>query len=324
MNTTLRFGALFLALTPALAHAHAVLTEGEATAGRAFKATVGIGHGCDGAPTDTLAVELPPGFLSAHPMPKPGWQIDVREGDYDRTYTLYGETVSRGPVEIRWTGGSLDDRFYDEFTVRGVFDAQAVGDAVPFKVTQGCGTQSVAWTEVAASGADAHALEHPAPTVRVFEAAPAAGGGHAHHAMAAPAAATSVTAEGGYARAMLPGAKVGGGYLTVTNLGAEPDRLVSATSPRAGEVSIHESSMENGVMRMREATGGLAVPAGGSLQLEPSGAHLMFENVAQPFREGESVPVTLRFERGGEVAMTLIVGAPNAAGAPDPHAGHGN
>lgn len=324
MNTTLRFGALLLALTPSLAHAHAILVNEEATAGRAFKATIGIGHGCDGAATDALVVALPPGFLAAHPMPKPGWQVEVRDGDFDRPYKLYGETVSRGPVEIRWTGGSLDDRFYDEFTVRGVFDAQAVGDAVPFKVTQGCGTQSVSWTEVAATGADAHALEHPAPTVRVVAAAPSAGGGHSHHATAAPTATGGVVAEGGYARAMLPGAKVGGGYLTVTNPAGEPDRLLSATSPRAGKVSIHESSMENGVMRMREATDGLAVPAGGKLALEPSGAHLMFENVAQPFREGESVPVTLRFQHGGEVETMLAVGAPNAAGAPDPHAGHGN
>ncbi|WP_062012325.1 copper chaperone PCu(A)C [Aureimonas sp. AU4] len=323
MNTTLRFGALLLALTPSLAQAHAVLTSDEATAGRAFKATVGIGHGCDGAATDTLAIQLPPGFLAAHPMPKPGWQVEVREGDFEQTHKLYGEDVRRGPVEIRWTGGSLDDRFYDEFTVRGTFDAQAAGQTLPFKVRQGCGAQSVAWTEVAAPGADAHALEHPAPTVRVVAASPTAGGGHAHHASAAPAAA-GVAAEGGYARAMLPGAKVGGGYLTLTNPAAEPDRLVSAASPRAGKVTIHESSMENGVMRMREATAGLPVPAGGTLMLEPSGAHLMFENVAQPFREGESVPVTLRFERGGEVETMLSVGAPNAAGAPDPHAGHGN
>lgn len=320
MNT-LRLSALLLALTPSLAQAHAVLATDEATVGQAFKASVGIGHGCgEGAATDAVVMQLPAGFLAAKPMPKPGWQLEVIEGDYAHTYTLYGEEVRRGPVEIRWVGGSLDDRFFDEFTVRGTFDASLAGQRVAFPTTQRCGAVAIAWTEIAAPGADPHALEHPAPTVTVAAAA-SEGGGHAHHhGAAAPAAGVSV--EGGYARAMLPGAQVGGGYLTVSNGGATADRLVSASSPRAGAVSIHESSMEGGVMRMRMAQDGLMVPAGGTLQLDPAGAHLMFEGVAQPFREGESVPVTLQFEQAGAVEATLQVGAPNAAGAPDPHAAH--
>jgi periplasmic copper chaperone A len=130
-----------------------------------------------------------------------------------------------------------------------------------------------------------------------------------------------------YARAMLPGAEVGGGYLKLTNEGGTDDRLVSAVSDRAGSIQLHEMKIDNGVMIMRELHGGIAVPKGETVELKPGGYHVMFMNVKQPFKEGETVKATLTFEKAGSVDVEFVVGAP-AGGAPemshDNHAGHGD
>lgn len=110
-------------------------------------------------------------------------------------------------------------------------------------------------------------------------------------------------------RAMLPGAPVGGGFLTIVNNGSEPDRLVSVASPAAGDVQLHEMAMENDVMKMRKLDDGVAVPAGETVELKAGGLHLMFMDVKTPFKEGEAVPVTLVFERAGKVEATFPVGS---------------
>ncbi len=106
---------------------------------------------------------------------------------------------------------------------------------------------------------------------------------------------------------MLPGQPAGGGYLVISNKGNAPDHLVSASSPAAAKVEIHSMSTENDVMVMRPVEGGLDVPAQGSVELAPGGLHLMFTGVAEPFKDGGTVPVTLRFEKAGAVEVTLPV-----------------
>jgi copper(I)-binding protein len=115
---------------------------------------------------------------------------------------------------------------------------------------------------------------------------------------------------GGFVRAMLPGQPVGGGYLTIHNGGSGDDRLVSVKSPAAGKVEIHEMKMENNIMKMRELKDGIAVPAGATVKLAPNGLHVMFKQVKTPFRQGETVPVTLNFERAGAVDLSLPVTSP--------------
>ena len=72
---------------------------------------------------------------------------------------------------------------------------------------------------------------------------------------------------------------------------------------------------DNGVMKMREVPG-YDVPAKGSFELKPGGAHLMFMNIKQPFKEGERVPVTLTFEKAGEVRAEFHVGRLGESAAP--------
>ncbi|MDM9645612.1 copper uptake system-associated protein [Rhizobium sp. S163] len=109
-------------------------------------------------------------------------------------------------------------------------------------------------------------------------------------------------------RAMVPGAKVGGGYLTIRNNGTQADKLVSASADRARSVQMHEMSTSNGIMVMREMKDGIDVPSGQTVDLQPGGSHLMFMDVQQPFKQGEEIKATLTFERAGSVDVMFDVG----------------
>ena len=117
-----------------------------------------------------------------------------------------------------------------------------------------------------------------------------------------------------WAAATPGGAEVAAGYLTIVNGAPAADRLVSASSPRAARVEIHEMRMDGDVMRMRAMTDGLALASGARAELAPGGAHLMFMDISAPFLEGESVPVTLVFENSGALELMLPVRAGGAHG----------
>lgn len=323
-RTTLLALALSLG-TAATAHAHASFETDEVASESSFKAVLQVPHGCDGKATTEVQVKLPEGFVFAKPQPKAGWELEIIKGDYQKSYDNHGKTVTSGPLEIRWKNGNLSDDFYDTFVISGKISGFDKETEVAFPVTQLCGSaDTVVWDEIPAAGQSAHALEHPAPTVTVT---PAKAGGHDHHDMAAmagmaatdgaPVKAGSLEISGGAVKAMLPGAKVGGGGFLIKNEGAEDDMLVSVESPVAGRVELHEMSMQNDVMKMRKLESGIALPAGKTVTLQSGGLHLMFMDVKKPFAEGDSIPVTLTFEKAGKVDYVLSVG--NAAGGAHKH-----
>jgi len=117
---------------------------------------------------------------------------------------------------------------------------------------------------------------------------------------------------GGFSRATLPNAPVGGGFMTITNTGTEDDTLIGASSPVAGHMEVHEMAMQGDVMKMRELTDGLPIPAGQTVVLKPGGFHVMFMGLKQPLVEGETIMVTLKFAKAGEVEVPLVVGPVNA------------
>jgi copper(I)-binding protein len=129
--------------------------------------------------------------------------------------------------------------------------------------------------------------------------------------------AGDIVIEKPWARATPKGAEVGGAYMTIENKGAAPDRLTGGTSDFA-TVEIHEMKSENGVMEMREVTGGLDIPAHGSVALAPGGYHIMFTHLAHPLAKGDTVKATLTFEHAGPVEVefnVLGVGAAGTGGA---------
>ena len=136
--------------------------------------------------------------------------------------------------------------------------------------------------------------------------------------LAASAVLAQVQVEKPWVRATAPGAKVAAGYLVIRNPGAAPDRLVGAASPSAERVELHVHLREGEIVRMRPAKS-FDIPAKGRFELKPGGAHLMFVDIKRPFQEGEAIPVTLTFEKAGEVRAEFHVGR---LAAPPPHHKH--
>jgi copper(I)-binding protein len=120
------------------------------------------------------------------------------------------------------------------------------------------------------------------------------------------ASSTGLAFDAPWVRASAPGQKNGAGYVQIQNKGIETDRLISATTANVGRVELHTIINENGVAKMRQVQG-IEVPAGAGARLEPGGFHIMFMGLNAPFKAGEIVPVTLRFEKAGEVKIDFEI-----------------
>jgi len=118
-----------------------------------------------------------------------------------------------------------------------------------------------------------------------------------------------------WTRATPPGAEVAAGYLEIRNTGKEPDRVIGASTPAAERVELHMTASEKGVMKMREVTS-VEAPARKRQVLRPGGTHLMIVGLKKPFVKGQRIPLTLRFERAGDVHVELEV---QVGGANKPH-----
>jgi len=137
-------------VSPALAHI--TLETAEAPVGSGYKAVLRVPHGCDGQATTAVTLKVPEGFISAKPMPKAGWTLDIKSGDYAQSYTLYGAEVKSGATEISWSGGSLPDNEYDEFVVRGTLaDSLKPGDTLYFPIIQTCTAGEEDWIDTSGS-----------------------------------------------------------------------------------------------------------------------------------------------------------------------------
>jgi copper(I)-binding protein len=115
-----------------------------------------------------------------------------------------------------------------------------------------------------------------------------------------------------WTRATPPTAPSGGGFLTVTNTGTTPDRLIAVKSPAADKVEIHEMKMDGNVMRMRELEKGIEIAPGATIDLKPGGFHIMFMGLKAPFAKDTKVPATLVFEKAGSIDVELLVQAMGA------------
>ena len=100
-------------------------------------------------------------------------------------------------------------------------------------------------------------------------------------------------------------------YLTIANGGPADDVLVGVSAPDlAASVSLHETTTgDDGMTGMRHVLA-IAIPAGGSLALEPGGTHLMLEELQRELVAGDTVQLVLTFERAGPVPVDARVRAP--------------
>lgn len=273
--------------SPALAHM--TFETAQSAPGEEFRGVLVLPHGCDGAPTDTVRVTLPQGFVDVSAEAKDGWTLETPGTD--------------GQVgQIVWSGGAVPDDGHETFAFTGTFAGDLPETDIVFAVEQMCGDVALGWEPAVSLGdAPADHGHHGGDTITVGD--------------------LELTAA--FARATLPNAPVAGGYVTVTNTGQEADRLVSAQSSFSPDVQIHEMAVVNDVMQMRQLPEGLEIPAGETVTLAPGGLHMMFMNISAPFVEGETVPVTLVFEKAGEVEIALAVQAFGASGMDhSAHEGH--
>lgn len=125
--------------------------------------------------------------------------------------------------------------------------------------------------------------------------------------LATPLFADDITVTDAYARASRPGAPTGAMFMTIHNAGEAADRLIGAASPAAQMVELHTHIEEAGVMKMRPVEDGMEIPAGGMHALERGGDHVMLMGLTQSFEDGATVPLTLVFEKAGEITLDVIV-----------------
>lgn len=109
-----------------------------------------------------------------------------------------------------------------------------------------------------------------------------------------------------WARASAGNIRNGAAYFAVTNTGAEPDRLIAVASPAAAHAALHNHVSEDGVMKMRPVEAVELAP-GEQVVLEPGGLHVMLMGLARPLVEGESFPLTLTFEKAGDLEVTVEI-----------------
>lgn len=123
-----------------------------------------------------------------------------------------------------------------------------------------------------------------------------------------------------WSRATAPQAANGVAYMAISNHGTVDDVLISAESPVFGRAELHANEMADGVMRMRPVEGGIVIPAGETIYLEPSGLHLMLMGLGDRLVEGERFPLTLVFQNAGTIEVEAAIEAPGAV--LDQHSDH--
>ncbi len=134
---------------------------------------------------------------------------------------------------------------------------------------------------------------------------------------AAVAQTGGVEVKDAWARATPGGAKNGAAYLTLVS--PTGDKLTGATSPVAKMTQLHEMANDGGVMKMREVSA-IDLPAGEAVTLKPGGLHIMMMGLKHPLKPGQSVPLTLTFEKSGTREVAAAVAKVGAMG-PEAHSG---
>lgn len=158
-------------MIPLGAQAHVSFESKEVTIGRTAKFVLVVPHGCAGSPTVAVKVALPPELTEVKPQPKSGWSLSTRL-EQQRTASAESLQVNHGQHgaeirEIEWSGGTLEDTHFDEFTFRAKVRSDVTASEIFVPVVQQCKTGAERWIEVPTSGRSASDLQFPAPSIKV-------------------------------------------------------------------------------------------------------------------------------------------------------------
>jgi copper(I)-binding protein len=282
----------------ATATAQIVLSQPVFEAGQNYAAFFKVEHGCEGSPTVGVRVEIPEGVSVLDTPQKPGWTLNA-ERNKDRV------------MAVTWRG-HLDAKSADQFGLFVKLPPNA--GTLYFPTLQQCEKGETRWRDIPAQGQAWRNVAHPAPMLQLTAA------------VTPPSyMAGSIMIEQVWSPATPGGAATGAAYMTIMNHGSTPDTLTGGSSPAADKFEIHQMSMANGVISMRPVSGGIVVPAGGTITLSPqANYHVMLTGLKGPLKEGGHVPAILNFAKAGAVKVELAVGpigsrrpagAPSAMGA---------
>jgi hypothetical protein len=136
----------------------------------------------------------------------------------------------------------------------------------------------------------------------------------ATQASAADVTVGQITIGNPWARATPKGATAGAGYMTITNKGSAPDRLSCVSASDASLCEIHSTTTEDGVSKMRPVADGLEIKPGETVELKPSGFHVMLSGLKQPLLQGKTVKVTFEFRNAGKVTVDYGIQPVGSAG----------
>lgn len=151
MKTAILTSALLTAAAcPAFAHVS--VTPGHVDKAAYFVAEFRVGHGCAGAATTEIRVNIPDGIDTARPRAAEGWELEIRKT---------GERAT----QIIWRGGHVPDDQFEAFQV--LMKAPDAGASLYFPITQICGDARSMWDQIPATGADGSGLSNPAPSIHV-------------------------------------------------------------------------------------------------------------------------------------------------------------
>jgi copper(I)-binding protein len=110
-----------------------------------------------------------------------------------------------------------------------------------------------------------------------------------------------------WARETISGQTSTAAYMVLTNRGSGDDRLVSVSAQAPAMAMLHSSDSSDAVSRMRPMESGLAIPAGATVELKPGGTHVMVTGIRAPLNVGDTVTLTMRFEKSGEQPVDVRV-----------------
>jgi len=113
--------------------------------------------------------------------------------------------------------------------------------------------------------------------------------------------------------------KIAAVYLKLVNNSKEADTLLSATSEQSPTIEIHETTIVDGIAKMRRLEKGVSVAANATVSLEPSGKHLMLFDLARPLKVGDKIPLTLTFQNRGTVNVKVNIETSPDTKAPQHH-----
>ncbi len=126
---------------------------------------------------------------------------------------------------------------------------------------------------------------------------------------ACSSAAPAIAIENATGKPSMSMPTAGAMYMLIKNTGTASDKLLSGTSPACGSIEVHETVMKSdGSMGMNLLDKPLEIPAGGQVELKSGGIHIMCIMKKDQFKPGETINLTLTFEKAGEKMVSVVLG----------------